>query len=71
MSYTLIAFFVLMVGGIALALVELFFTDRKGPDHYGDIHGNTSGKPRVMGYLVVGALGFIALMIELAIVYGR
>jgi len=65
----LIVFAALFVGGAAMALIELFYTEKKGPEKYGDIHGNTSGRPRVLGYVAVGILGFIAMLIELAIIY--
>lgn len=68
--FFVVIFTAMIVGGIALTLTELFYKDQEGPSEYGDIHGNTSGRPRVIGYIVVAVLGFIALIFELAIAYG-
>lgn len=68
--FVLIPALILLIGAIALLLIEFTFQEDKGPDKdHGDPHGMTSGRPRVIGYIIVGIVGFFAMLLELAIIY--
>ena len=71
MNYFLLGIFaVLFLGGAGLYLFERFFTDKIEEKDQGDTHGITSGKPRVIAYVVCAVLGFFAMLFELFLVYG-